>query len=66
MKDFILNDRHQYFSIYKSACTKCKWFDSENIACPAFKEIPEEILSGENNHSKPVPGQTNSITFTAK
>lgn len=32
--------------------------------CIAFKgKIPKEILSGDNNHSKPLKGQENDIVF---
>jgi len=31
--------------------------------CKAFKEIPIEILRGENEHSKPLKGQENNLVF---
>ena len=31
--------------------------------CNAFKDIPNEIWEGENDHSKPLPNQNNDIVF---
>lgn len=49
----------------KPICTICKhWHrDAEGWACAAFTKIPEEILLGDNEHSKPLPGQGNDIIF---
>lgn len=48
-------------------CFKCKHFDIETSTCEAFKkEIPFEILNGENNHTKPLPEQKNDIVFEPK
>ena len=45
-------------------CFKCKQFDINTSTCPAFKgDIPDEILTGDNNHKKPLPGQKNKIVF---
>lgn len=45
-------------------CFKCKHFDIETSTCEAFtKEIPYVILTGENDHSKPLPDQKNDIVF---
>lgn len=45
-------------------CFKCKHFDIETSTCKAFEdEIPDEILSGENDHSKPLDYQENKIVF---
>jgi len=54
-------------------CIKCKhWInnDVQNL-CKAFpkatkkfpKGIPWEIISGENDHSRPLPDQGNDIVF---
>ncbi|MCF8450211.1 MAG: hypothetical protein K9G49_10115 [Taibaiella sp.] len=44
-------------------CNLCKHYIG-NLSCLAFPEgIPEEILNGENNHSKPLPEQFDDIVF---
>jgi len=43
-------------------CNKCK-NHVLGLKCKAFAEIPDEILSGENNHSKPLNNQNNNIIF---
>lgn len=44
-------------------CNNCK-FNRGDGTCQAFpKGILDEILNGENDHSKPLPGQLNSVTF---
>jgi len=48
-------------------CFSCKHFNLETSKCPAFKDdIPDEILSGENNHKKPLEDQENTIVFERK
>ena len=45
-------------------CFKCKHFREFQGGCNAFPEgIPDEITSGENEHSKPLEGQGNDIVF---
>ena len=45
-------------------CFKCKNFNEIIGGCKAFSDdIPNEILSGENDHSKPLPDQNNDIVF---
>jgi hypothetical protein len=45
-------------------CFKCAHFDREKLNCAAFPvEIPDEILQGDNNHTKPLPEQKNNIIF---
>jgi hypothetical protein len=45
-------------------CANCKFFDEPLMNCIAFPSgIPEVIISGENDHSKPLPEQGNSVTF---
>jgi hypothetical protein len=49
----------------KLICSKCKHFDRFNGGCLAFPEfnIPDEITSGENLHTEPLPEQENNIIF---
>jgi len=48
-------------------CAKCKHLNVNTSLCPAFDgDIPDEILEGDNNHSKPLPGQKNNIVFEPK
>lgn len=50
--------------ILEPICFKCKHFDIAKSTCKAFPvEIPDEILSGENDHSEPLPEQGNDIVF---
>ncbi len=45
-------------------CSKCKHFRRFDGGCDAFPDgIPDEITSGENNHSEPLKGQQNRIVF---
>ena len=47
-------------------CFKCKYFQDVNypFGCKAFPEgIPDIILIGDDNHSKPLPEQNNDIVF---
>ena len=45
-------------------CDHCKHFNPfEKSGCDAFEDIPDVILSGENKHDKPLPGQKNNIVF---
>lgn len=48
-------------------CFECKHFDIFKGGCTAFPDgIPEEITSGENEHSIPLPDQPNDIVFEPK
>lgn len=45
-------------------CFRCKHWRIFNGGCDAFgNDIPHEITSGENDHSKPLPEQENDIVF---
>jgi hypothetical protein len=45
-------------------CFKCKHFRAIAGGCKAFgDDIPDEITSGENDHSKPLSFQENDIVF---
>ena len=49
----------------KVLCTMCKRFrsDGANVWCKAFpKGIPDKILTGEHDHTKPFKGD-NGILF---
>tara|TARA_Y100000296_G_C5105204_1_gene222175 strand:+ start:347 stop:529 length:183 start_codon:yes stop_codon:yes gene_type:complete len=46
-------------------CIKCKNFIKET-KCKAFNIIPNEILFGNNKHSKPFKTQKNNIIFEEK
>lgn len=51
----------------KPICFDCKHFDINTSLCEAFKEdIPDEILSGENDHSRPLEDQENDLVFEPK
>ncbi len=46
-------------------CFRCKHFNVYEGGCAAFEEdIPDEITSGENEHTEPLPNQNNTIVFT--
>lgn len=62
-----IDDRHEYFQMYKASCMKCKHLNQVELNCKAFKNgIPLEILSGKNLHKKPLPEQDNDIVFEEK
>lgn len=45
-------------------CFKCKHFRMFKGGCDAFPNgIPDQITSGKNKHSKPLPNQGNNIVF---
>jgi hypothetical protein len=45
-------------------CSKCIHFRRFDGGCDAFPDgIPDEITSGEDNHSLPIDGQKNNIVF---
>ena len=49
---------------YNLICFKCKHFKRFGVGCDAFPDgIPDEITTGTNNHSKPLPKQDNDIVF---
>ena len=46
-------------------CYNC-FFNLHDLKCVAFPNgIPNEILTGNNDHSKPLKGQDNEIVFKA-
>lgn len=52
-------------SFYFPICNDCK-NHIDGLKCKAFDVIPDEIFSGENDHSKPLPGQKNDVLFEPK
>lgn len=49
------------------ACNKCQHLNRGTFSCKAFPErIPNEILDGDNDHTKPLPNQGNDLVFTPK
>ena len=46
-------------------CNTCK-NHINGLKCKAFDEIPDSILFGDNDHSKPLSGQKNNIIFEEK
>ncbi len=55
--------------LVKIACNYCLHYHRANMAgfsCDAFKAIPREILTGKNDHSKPLPEQNNKIVYEPK
>ena len=49
---------------FSLVCFKCRNFRRFQGGCLAFPNgIPDQITSGQNQHSQPLIGQTNSIVF---
>jgi hypothetical protein len=46
-------------------CNNCKHWNKGTLSCKAFSRIPKEILSGYNDHSKPLLSQDNDFVFEA-
>ena len=46
-------------------CDACKNL-IKGKKCKAFDIIPDEILTGKNDHSKPLPNQDNDTVFEKK
>jgi len=45
-------------------CNNYNFIDKSKMSCKAFNdEIPDIIITGENDHSKPLPDQKNDIIF---
>lgn len=62
MSDIIV-DYDPYFT---PVCNKCIHFILGTFSCRAFDRIPDIILTGKNNHHKPLPDQINDLVFTPK
>ena len=53
-----------YMTIPIIPCFYCIHLDEKEWVCSAFPNgIPEEILTGENDHTKPLPDQENDIVY---
>jgi hypothetical protein len=52
--------------ILEPICFNCIHFiDNGRYTCQAFPQgIPDEVLTGENDHSQPLPAQDNEIVYT--
>jgi len=60
----ILDDKQIVFNQFFASCRYCKHFVNYEYKCKAFHNgIPDEILNGENDHSKPLSDQDNKIVF---
>ena len=55
--------------VFLNSCMDCKFFNidvKEKNVCKAFPQgIPQNIITGENDHKKPYPGD-NGIQFEKK
>ena len=49
-----------------STCATCVHKYKYESGCPAFKEIPDSILMGENKHTRPLKNQDNDIVYAKK
>jgi len=53
-----------YMTIPIIPCFDCIHLDEKEWVCIAFPNgIPEEILTGESPHTKPLPDQENDIVY---
>jgi len=58
-----LDKNRSITDFFKFACRTCEHYHYDNI-CEAFKGgIPEDILTGENQHKEKHPKQKNDILF---
>ena len=55
-----------YNPYFAPVCNECKNFTPGTLSCKAFSRIPDEILDGKNDHSKPLTNQNNNIVFEQK
>jgi len=56
----------EVYKIYYSSCTNCKHFNMDTFSCPAFKVVPDVILSGDNKHLNILPNQRGTTVFEPK
>lgn len=66
-KDFTIHDIPVSYHMYSSACSWCKFFDSDKFLCAAYKEaIPDKFLDGSSVHRTIEPSQDGDFIFTPK
>lgn len=58
MSDIVTNEN----TFYDPICNRCK-NKLTGLKCKAFDVIPDSILTGKENHNKPLPEQENNIVF---
>ncbi|MBN2747659.1 MAG: hypothetical protein JXR34_13110 [Bacteroidales bacterium] len=64
---FIIDDRHQIFSLYSSKCGFCQHFQKWDFYCMAFPHgIPDKYLTGEVIHTSVDKDQIGDTVFTPK
>ena len=54
-ENFILDGPRELYP-FSPVCALCALFNFETESCLAFDEIPDEIWTGKNNHTKRYPG----------
>jgi len=55
------------YQVYSSVCTRCKHFNSIELACKAFPEgIPDDLLAGNMEYDKILEGQNSKSYFAIK
>lgn len=62
MSDIISNIKEEELNSFFPICNKCK-NHIDGLICKAFIIIPDDIIFGKNNHSKPLPNQNNNVIF---
>lgn len=61
----MINILKEIMEAFNLVCFKCKHMENwDGFGCEAFPNgIPDEIVSGHNKHTKPLPDQGNNIVF---
>ena len=62
MSEFVEEPSKEEIKRMFPICNNCKNHIGD-LKCKAFNIIPNEILFGKNDHSKPLKGQENDIIF---
>ena len=65
MSAIIENVNRKEVKSFFPICNDCK-NHLKGLKCKAFNEIPEIILFGKNDHSKPLKNQKNKVIFESK
>ncbi len=58
-----MDRQSEKITMFDIVCNSCIHKDELDWSCKAFDKIPDIILTGENDHSKPLPEQKNDIVF---